>query len=344
MVLSDESGSSPCAVWLFVHVFGPMLCEVLRDNERAGAGCAGACVAVCLGRRCLCARVHTRCPARMLGYKADAQRVHRCDFCAPLFPTRPLKGKNKFSLGVLSTSTVGEALRRVAVEVGVSGLKLSAKSLRIGGLSAASSEADGPGIAVVSNHMRWSSAKVPMAVYKRETPEEQQRTGAALHKVLRTHAHTPAGGGAGVTVKTESFQGGGEGGTGLTAGTHVHCLCCGGPFPAEPCVKHEGRQKQFCETCWASRLEKCRALLGKGGLSAAQPVREAGEPWVGFPMTWTMVQSAGGGTVEVCLPFQFGQCRMGPSCRKAHVCSAHGVAHGVCAELRARVALWQAGR
>ena len=67
-------------------------------------------------------------------------------------------------------------------------LDLSAKSLRIGGLSAATEDGDGPGMEAVSAEMRWRSKKVPQNVYKRKTAEEQRRTGLALHAAVRARS------------------------------------------------------------------------------------------------------------------------------------------------------------
>ena len=146
---------------------------------------------MCGGKVCLCARVHARCSAREVGFRTDAQRTHRCEWCRHLFPSRPLQGVNKGGLGMISKSLISEGLKRLASEFGLGHLRLSAKSLRIGGLSAATSAADGPGIGVVAQHMRWRSAVIPERHYKRQTPGEQQRTGQALHKALCTR---PQGG------------------------------------------------------------------------------------------------------------------------------------------------------
>ena len=85
-------------------------------------------------------------------------------------------------------AALGEDVRRVARYLNITDLDLSAKSLRIGGLSAATEDEDGPGMEVVSAEMRWRSKKVPQNVYKRKTAEEQRRTGLALHAAVRARS------------------------------------------------------------------------------------------------------------------------------------------------------------
>ena len=88
----------------------------------------------------------------------------------------------------VSTQTIGEDIRRVASILRFFDLDLSAKSLRIGGLSAATEDGEGPGMEVVSAEMRWRSKKVPQNVYKRKTAEEQRRTGLALHAAVQARS------------------------------------------------------------------------------------------------------------------------------------------------------------
>lgn len=367
LMLTDASGTSPCAVWLFVHVYGPMLCAVIRGMGLHGLHCGGGCVAVCGGKVCLCARVHARCSAREVGFRTDAQRTHRCEWCRHLFPSRPLQGVNKGGLGMISKSLISEGLKRLASEFGLGHLRLSAKSLRIGGLSAATSAADGPGIGIVSQHMRWRSAVVPERHYKRQTPGEQQRTGQALHKALCTRSQGGDGAlgmGSGASqpraqVKIEpSLPPAGPAPSGQSV-----CTCCGQSFPTAQCAVYPGQLKRFCSACWASERARCKSILRLAVSSGAQGhgspqewprvCPASGTPWsvgtlpqvagrdtrAGFHMTFKVVGSP---PVEICVPFQFGKCREGPSCKRAHVCSVHGVAHGRCAELCARVGLWEA--
>lgn len=173
---------TPSAAWLWYHMWCPALQHAEFDNRR---------VCVCTtygGKVCGCKLLADGCMLSE-GARADVLRAHRCDKCNPVLPTRPRNTGTAVSFpSAVSTQTIGEDVRRVARMLGIDDLDLSAKSLRIGGLSAATEDGDGPGMEAVSAEMRWRSKKVPQNVYKRKTAEEQRRTGLALHAAVRARS------------------------------------------------------------------------------------------------------------------------------------------------------------
>ena len=177
----------PSAAWLFHHMWFPALLVNGFTKSRKCMCAHGPSDHVCV---CRLMSKSEGCPMTR-GARTDILRTYRCEICFPLLPTRPrcLDLSRAFPNAV-STQTIGEDVRRVAGYIDVTGLDLSAKSLRIGGLSAATEDADGPGMEQVSAEMRWRSKKVPQNVYKRKTSEEQRRTGLALHAAVRARQST----------------------------------------------------------------------------------------------------------------------------------------------------------
>ena len=173
---------TPSAAWLWYHMWGPALQHCGFDRRRL-------CVCSTYGGKvCSCKLLADGCSLSE-GAREDVLRAHRCDKCYPVLPTRPKHtGKAGAFPTAVSTQTIGEDVRRVARYLNITDLDLSAKSLRIGGLSAATEDEDGPGMEVVSAEMRWRSKKVPQNVYKRKTAEEQRRTGLALHAAVRARS------------------------------------------------------------------------------------------------------------------------------------------------------------
>jgi hypothetical protein len=116
--------------------------------------------------------------------KADMLRVHRCEFCPPLFPTLPAPSRGSTVQRSVSVQAISDLLREAAAEIGMDHLDLSGKSLRIGGYSAATEGGDDSTADIAAAELRWASKKVPERHYKRKTVSEQRVGGVRQQQAL----------------------------------------------------------------------------------------------------------------------------------------------------------------
>ena len=119
--------------------------------------------------------------ARHPACEASSRTRFRCEVCPPLFPTFP--GRGSEMVRAVSVTEITRSFRRMAELIGEEPAGYTSHSCRLGGYSTATAADCLPHEAAVA--LRWSSERVPMTTYKRQSVVESKAVGSAIQRGLK---------------------------------------------------------------------------------------------------------------------------------------------------------------